>query len=70
MNGYDFIQQVRALPAGRVIPALSLTAFGQQKDQATALQSGFTAYITKPVDPLELLSVLMQFVQKPLHEKL
>jgi PAS domain S-box-containing protein len=63
MNGYDFIQQVRTLPTGRPIPALSLTAFGQSTDQATALQSGFNAHITKPVDPLALLALLRQLAQ-------
>ena len=64
IDGYDFIRQVRALPHSRQIPAFALTAFAQQEDREKAIQAGFQAYITKPVNPLELLLNLTEFVQR------
>ncbi|MGG6264469.1 PAS domain-containing hybrid sensor histidine kinase/response regulator [Leptolyngbya sp. AN03gr2] len=63
MSGYELIRRVRALPQGSRIPALALTAFARTEDQAEALQAGFQRYVTKPVDPIELLSTLLQLLQ-------
>ncbi|MDX2232269.1 MAG: PAS domain-containing protein [Leptolyngbyaceae cyanobacterium bins.349] len=62
MNGYEFIQQVREIPQAQQIPALAFTAFARQEDQERVFSSGFQAYLSKPVDPLELLAVLTQLV--------
>jgi PAS domain S-box-containing protein len=64
LDGYEFMQQIRALPQGRAIPALALTAFVYQEDQAKAIQAGFQAYITKPVNPIELLEGVTQLVNR------
>ncbi|MBO3463898.1 response regulator [Aetokthonos hydrillicola Thurmond2011] len=45
MNGYEFIQQVGALPQGQQVLALAFTAFARQENQEQALRSGFQAYI-------------------------
>ncbi len=63
MTGYELIRRIRALPQGSRIPALALTAFAQTQAQEEALQAGFQAYTTKPVDPIELLSTLAQLLQ-------
>ncbi len=57
-DGYQLIQQVRALPAerGGGIPALALTAYARNEDQAKALDAGFDQHLTKPVDAAELIS--------------
>jgi CheY-like chemotaxis protein len=60
MDGYQFIQAVRNLPAhkGKDTPALALTAFSQSQDQARALNAGFQAHLSKPVS----LQVLIQTI--------
>ncbi|BAZ10643.1 multi-sensor hybrid histidine kinase [Calothrix sp. NIES-4071] len=63
-DGYEFMRRVRALPQGKNIPALALTAFAYSEDQEEALRAGFGAYISKPVDPLQLLATLTQLVQR------
>jgi PAS domain S-box-containing protein len=60
INGYEFIRRVRALPQGKKIHALGLTAFAYSEDQEEALRAGFGAYISKPVNPLQLLATLTQ----------
>jgi signal transduction histidine kinase/CheY-like chemotaxis protein len=62
LDGYELIQKVRALPQGQSIPALALTAFAYQEDQEKAIQAGFQAYITKPINPIKLLAVLTQLL--------
>jgi PAS domain S-box-containing protein len=64
LDGYQFIQQIRALPQGRSIPALALTAFVYREDQEKAIEAGFQAYISKPVNPIELLERVTQLVNR------
>jgi PAS domain S-box-containing protein len=54
-DGYVFLREVRGRPdALRMTPILALTAFGRPEDRLRALDSGFDAYLKKPVDPAEL----------------
>jgi two-component system CheB/CheR fusion protein len=56
-DGYDLIRQVRMLPAhrGRGLPALAVTAYGEEGDRLRALAAGFQAHVAKPVAPRELV---------------
>jgi PAS domain S-box-containing protein len=54
-DGYVFLREIRQRPdASRTTPILALTAFGRPEDRLHALDSGFDAYLKKPVDPAEL----------------
>ena len=59
-DGYDLIRKVRELSAecGGTVPALALTAFARPDDRKHALFAGYTAHLSKPVDPAELQSVV------------
>jgi len=58
-DGYQFIAQVRKLE-GPVhgIPAIALTAFSRHEDRISALHAGFNMHVAKPVNALELLTVI------------
>jgi PAS domain S-box-containing protein len=60
-NGYDFIQQVRSLDAehGGRIPAIALTAYAGVNDRRRALLAGFQTHMAKPVQPEDLLAVIL-----------
>ncbi|WP_164015112.1 ATP-binding protein [Pyxidicoccus trucidator] len=60
-DGYGFIRKVRALPAsqGGRTPAAALTAYARTEDRTRVLLAGFQAHVPKPVDPTELLAVLV-----------
>jgi CheY-like chemotaxis protein len=62
MDGYELIRQVRALPQCKGIAALALTAFAQTEDQSRVLQAGYQAHITKPIDPTEFMTTLIQLL--------
>jgi two-component system CheB/CheR fusion protein len=56
-DGYDLIRQVRKLPAnrGRELPALAVTAYGEEGDRLKAIAAGFQAHVAKPVAPRQLV---------------
>jgi PAS domain S-box-containing protein len=59
-DGYSLIKRVRALPAeqGGQTPAAALTAFARVEDRVKALRAGFQIHLPKPVEPMELASVI------------
>jgi PAS domain S-box-containing protein len=59
-DGYALIKQVRALPveSGGLTPAAALTAFARVEDRVKVLRSGFQIHLPKPVDSVELVSVV------------
>lgn len=61
-DGYEFIQQVRALPAeqGGALLAVALTAFARKEDRARSLTAGFQEHLSKPVQIEKLVSVIQQ----------
>jgi len=52
VDGYEFVQRVRSLPAerGGLTPALAITAHTGKEVQERALESGFQRHTSKPVD--------------------
>ncbi len=64
-DGYSMISKVRRLAAneGGAIPAVALTAYAREDDQRRALLAGFQRHLSKPVDPLELVSALATLVR-------
>ena len=64
MDGYQFIQAVRNLPAhkGKDTPALALTAFSRSQDRIRALNAGFQAYLSKPVSLQVLIQTILVWV--------
>ncbi len=58
VDGYEVARRVRAEPAGKGIRLIALTGYGQPEDVRRALEAGFDAHLTKPVDPDALAAVL------------
>jgi PAS domain S-box-containing protein len=50
LDGYQFLQQVRAIPELARIPAIAMTGFGMERDIEQARSAGYTAHLVKPVD--------------------
>lgn len=72
MDGYQFIQAVRNLPAhkGKDTPALALTAFSRSQDRERALNAGFQAHLSKPVSLQVLIETVMHITNLPTHSAL
>jgi signal transduction histidine kinase/ActR/RegA family two-component response regulator len=59
-DGFGLIEKARRLTAGRgSLVAIAVTAHARPEDRVRALQSGFQWHLAKPLEPSELLSVLV-----------
>lgn len=56
MDGFETLKNLKANPETRDIPVIMLTAKAQDADVFRGWQSGVDCYLTKPFNPLELLS--------------
>lgn len=57
-DGFDLIRKIRALPQGKSIPAIALTALARPIDRTKALTVGFQTHVAKPVAAAEILAVV------------
>ena len=60
MNGYELAEQLRASDLHRRTPMIAVTGFSMYDDRDRALAAGFNAFLTKPVSPRDLLSLVEQ----------
>jgi signal transduction histidine kinase/HAMP domain-containing protein/CheY-like chemotaxis protein len=58
MDGYETIKAARAMPALRALPIIAVTAKAMQGDREKSIAAGASDYITKPVDPDKLISLV------------
>ena len=63
-DGYWLLNEVRALDFGATLPAIAVTGRVRVHDRARAIRAGFNAYLTKPVDPLELCRLIRDLAQR------
>ncbi|AWI79627.1 hypothetical protein CEW87_09725 [Parazoarcus communis] len=62
MDGLEATRQIRASDWGRTLPIIAMTAAAFDHDRKASEQSGMNAHISKPIDTLVLLKVLLQWV--------
>jgi CheY-like chemotaxis protein len=58
MNGYELAKALRALPDYLAVPMIALTGFAMFDDRDRALEAGFNAFLTKPINPLALIELI------------
>jgi CheY-like chemotaxis protein len=58
MNGYDLVRSLRALPGLEGCRYVAVTGHKSQSAIARGISAGFEAYLTKPVDPADLLPLI------------
>ncbi len=58
MDGMETMQQIRRLPRGRDLPMVAVTAKAMKGDRQKCIEAGAWDYLSKPVDPAHLLTVL------------
>ncbi|HEY6080162.1 MAG TPA: ATP-binding protein, partial [Polyangiaceae bacterium] len=56
-DGLSLLRKVRsrASAGGGSLPAVAMTAYARTEDRAQSLLAGFDAYVTKPVEPADLI---------------
>jgi PAS domain S-box-containing protein len=67
VDGLELLSWVRALPrdAGGLVPAIALTAFARSEDRLKALEAGFSAHVSKPVEQTELMTAIGMVTAPP-----
>ncbi|MGW7044113.1 HAMP domain-containing protein [Streptomyces avermitilis] len=63
MDGYATTTAIRRMPQFAGLPIIALTAKAMKGDREKALESGASDYVTKPVDPDHLLTVMEQWMR-------
>ena len=62
-DGYTLIRRIRGLQGRKArIPAIALTAYARAEDRIKVLQAGYEMHLAKPVEPSELLNVVMSLL--------
>lgn len=56
LNGFDVCAALRADPATTTLPVIMLSGLGQVQEKIMGLKAGADEYLTKPIDPRELLT--------------
>ena len=51
LDGYEVCRRIREIPSLRHVVIVAVTGWGQVQDKRRALDVGFDAHLTKPVDP-------------------
>jgi PAS domain S-box-containing protein len=69
-DGYSLMRRVRSLSPeqGGGIPAVAVTAFTSAEDRRRALDTGFQAHLSKPVDTDEFIEVIARLTNRSLHK--
>ncbi|HKS28986.1 MAG TPA: response regulator [Pyrinomonadaceae bacterium] len=60
MNGYELARRLRQMPDYARTPMIAVTGYAMYKDQKQAMESGFNAHLSKPVNPTTLLNLIEQ----------
>ncbi len=62
MDGFEVLKRLQANPETREIPIIMLTAKAQDADVFRGWASGVSAYLTKPFNPLELITFVKRIL--------
>jgi signal transduction histidine kinase/ActR/RegA family two-component response regulator len=63
-DGHTLIRDIRSDPRFEMIPAIALSAHGQQRDHELSLEAGFDRHVNKPVDPIRLAEIVVALLEK------
>jgi twitching motility two-component system response regulator PilG len=64
IDGLEFCRTVRSIPKFQNLPIIMLTARDKFSDKLRGQIAGATRYLTKPVEPSQLLEIVDKCVEK------
>jgi CheY-like chemotaxis protein len=65
MDGYATMSVIRQMPDFAQLPIIAVTARAMLGDREKSIAAGASDYVTKPVDPVELLSSIERWLGSP-----
>jgi len=63
MDGYELIREIRKRPALARLKTIALSGYGRQSDAVRALQSGYSAHLSKPATVAYVCQTIAQLVR-------
>ncbi len=63
MDGFEASRKIRALPDGKEVPIIAMTAAVTQHDRDACLAVGMNDHTPKPVNPKQLLETLVRWIK-------
>jgi PAS domain S-box-containing protein len=63
MDGFEATRRIRALPAGRDLPIIAMTAAALRQDREACHAAGMNAHVAKPIDPEALVQTLLLWIE-------
>jgi CheY-like chemotaxis protein len=64
MDGYETMRAIRKIPQFRWLPIIAVTAKAMKGDRERTIEAGAWDYISKPVEPDHMLSVLRAWLHQ------
>ena len=65
MDGFEVVRNIRKDENARHIPVIALTARAMKGDREKTMEAGCDDYISKPIDPEEILTKIEKWEKKP-----
>ncbi|MGE5336483.1 MAG: PAS domain S-box protein [Gemmatimonadota bacterium] len=62
-DGYAIARRIRQLPGGEAMLLVALTGYGHDEARRRADEAGFDRFLTKPIEPNELIALLDEAAQ-------
>jgi CheY-like chemotaxis protein/HPt (histidine-containing phosphotransfer) domain-containing protein len=63
MDGFEATRQIRVLPGFSTLPIIALTAGVTEEERGQYLAAGMNDFISKPINPVQLLSILVHWLK-------
>ncbi|WP_153109290.1 hybrid sensor histidine kinase/response regulator [Propionivibrio limicola] len=63
MDGFEATRLIRALPDGKELPIIAMTAAAMPQDREASAAAGMNAHLAKPIDPKELTDLLVHWIK-------
>lgn len=64
MDGLTLIKKIREMEEMKHIPIIAVTAYAMKGDKERILESGFDAYISKPIDTRQLPVIIKEIMNR------
>ena len=62
IDGWKLLQTIQANPKVAHMPCIAVTAFHSAEVAVKAIEAGFTAYFSKPIEPGSFVQELQQYI--------
>jgi CheY-like chemotaxis protein len=62
MDGYRATTIIRESERGKALPVIAMTAAAMPRDRMATEAAGMNGFVAKPIDPVQLIDTLLQFI--------